>query len=356
MDEVNEQRSVVMACRQAGPGGVASSRQLRVYCDSWRHRRARSRAERIRAWVKGPAPLFGFLLLALACSSASGGGSGVGGSGATGGVSFGGSGGGGGVIVTGGAGGGTQTGCSAESQFVYVIDSAATLYKFDPPSLLFTPVGTINCGAGFLDTPFSMAVDRNANAWVVYTDGSLYKVDTQTAACSPTGFTPGQSGFVTFGMGFSTDGAGSTKDTLFVSQADALGTSKGLAIIDTQSLVLTPIGAYDQTNARAELTGTGDGKLFGAFEGSPYVVSQIDKNNAKILSQAPQSPVQYPPGASNFAFAFWGGSFWLFVGPGTSTDVFHYDPSAPSTTKVSSVPQVIVGAGVSTCAPLKPPE
>ncbi|MBK7580193.1 MAG: hypothetical protein IPI67_08325 [Myxococcales bacterium] len=311
------------------------------------------------------ASLLAWVLLSVGCSGASGGGGGpgIGGSGATGGVNLGGSGGavggaggGGGVVVTGGNGGGTQTGCSAESQFVYVIDSAETLFKFDPPSLAFTPVGTVNCGAGFLDTPFSMAVDRNANAWVVYTDGSLYKVDTKTAACTPTGFTPGQSGFVTFGMGFSTEGAGSTKDTLFVSQADALGTSTGLAIIDTQSLVLTPIGAYDQTNSRAELTGTGDGKLFGAFEGSPYVVSQIDKSNAKILSQAPQSPIQYPPGASNFAFAFWGGSFWLFVGPGTSTDVFHYDPSLGTTTKVTSVPQVIVGAGVSTCAPIKPPK
>ncbi|MBK8995391.1 MAG: hypothetical protein IPM35_06475 [Myxococcales bacterium] len=304
------------------------------------------------------------VLAAVGCSSASGSGGGMGGTGtgATGGISFGGAGGSGagggsgGVLITGGNGGGTNTGCSAESQYVYVLDSAAKLYKFDPPALTFTPIGTLNCPAGVLDTPFSMAVDRNANAWVVYTNGNLFKVDTKTAGCTPTSFTPGQAGFVTFGMGFSTEGAGSTKDTLFVSQSDFAGGTTGLASIDTQSLVLTPIGMYDLLNARAELTGTGDGKLFGAFEGAPYKVAQIDKSNAKIISAAPQAPVQSSPGGSNFAFAFWGGSFWLFVGPGTSTDVFQYDPKAGSTVKQKSESFAIVGAGVSTCAPIEPPK
>ncbi len=309
------------------------------------------------------------VLSIVGCSSATGGGGGdldggsgsggmnLGGSGSGG--ALGGSGGAGGLVVTGGSGGGgggTSPGCSVESQYVYVLDADAKLYKFDPPALTFTPIGVLNCPSSFLDTPFSMAVDRSANAWVVYTNGSLFKVDTKTAACSPTSFAPAQAGFVTFGMGFSTEGAGSTKDTLFVSQSEMLGGTKGLATIDTQSLVLTPIGMYDQINARAELTGTGDGKLFGAFEGSPYVVAQIDKSQAKILSQAPQNQVQYPPGGSNFAFAFWGGSFWLFVGPGTSTDVFKYDPQVGSTVKLKTESFAIVGAGVSTCAPIEPPK
>jgi hypothetical protein len=303
------------------------------------------------------------LFAALGCSSASGGGGGGGGgfgTGATGGMAFGGGSGGGsgGVVLTGGTGGtgGGNVGCSAESQYVYVLDSDAMLHKFDPPTLAFSPVGKLNCPAGFLDTPFSMAVDRNANAWVVYTNGTLFKVDTKSAACTPTSFVPGQAGFVTFGMGFSTEGAGSTKDTLFVSQSDFLGGTTGLATIDTTSLVLTPVGMYDQMTARAELTGTGDGRLFGAFEGAPYVVAEIDKSSAKILSQAPQSQIQAAPGGSNFAFAFWGGSFWLFVGPGTSTDVFQYDPKAGSTVKHKTESFAIVGAGVSTCAPIEPPK
>jgi hypothetical protein len=304
-------------------------------------------------------PLF---LVLFGCSSANSSG-GSGGNGASGGLAFGGTGGtgaigtggSGGIEVDGGTGGSTAPGCSQAAQYVYVIDAVGMLYKFDPPSLAFTQIGLINCPNTF-GTPFSMAVDRNANAWVVFTDGNLYQVDTKTAGCTPTAFAIDQHGFTTFGMGFSTAGPGSAVDTLFVSQSDYNGTTTGLATIDTQTLTLTPVGMYDALNARAELTGTGAGKLYGAFEGSPYIVAEIEKSDAKILSQAPQNQIQYSPGGSNFAFAFWGGTFWLFVGPGTSTDVFNYDPAANNTVMKTSVDFEIVGAGVSTCAPITPPK
>ena len=81
----------------------------------------------------------------------------------------------------------------------------------------------------------------------------------------------------------------------------------------------------------------------------------IDKSTAKILSQAPQASIMYEPASSNFAFAFWGGDFYIFVGPGTRTDVFRYQPSNGTTVLATTVTQVIVGAGVSTCAPVAPP-
>jgi hypothetical protein len=256
---------------------------------------------------------------------------------------------------TGSGTGGAPPMCAQETQYVYVITSDNQLFRFDPPSLAFAPIGVINCPNANFGSPFSMAVSRDAVAYVVFTDGYLYKVDTKTAACTKTNFAPGQHGFSTFGMGFSTNMPGGTDETLYVSESSFGGTTMGLAKIDLQSMILTPIGMYDKANARAEMTGTGDARLFGAFEGMPYVVSEIDKSNAKILSQAPQDPISYPPGGSNFAFAFWGGDFWLFAGPGSYTDVFQYKPSDGSTTKRITVQLVIVGAGVSTCAPIVPP-
>lgn len=250
--------------------------------------------------------------------------------------------------------GGGASACAKETQFIYTLAADNILYKFDPPTLAFTVIGTLNCPNSFA-SPFSMAVDRNAQAWVVFTDGTLARVDTKTAKCTPTSFAPGQSGFTTFGMGFSSNSPGSADETLFVSESSFGGSTLGLAKIDVQTLQLTPIGMYDKVNARAEMTGTGDARLFAAFEGSPYDVAQIQKTDAKVLMQAPQSAINYPPGGSNFAFAFWGGDFWLFVGPGTSTDVFQYKPLTGVTTKVSSTSAEIVGAGVSTCAPTKPP-
>ncbi|MFT3765805.1 MAG: hypothetical protein QM820_09840 [Minicystis sp.] len=253
-----------------------------------------------------------------------------------------------------GAGGGTP-GCAAETQFVYTLTADNELYRFNPPTLEFTLVGVLDCPTAFA-SPYSMAVDRDGHAWSVFTDGSLFTIDTKNAHCTATSFAPGQHGFLTFGMGFSANAPGSSAETLFVTDsALGSGSTQGLAKIDTQTMVLTPIAAYDKIAARAEMTGTGDARLFGAFEGSPYVVAEIDKPTAHILSQAPQTAINYAPGSSNFAFAFWGGDFWLFVGPGFSTDVFRYRPSDGTTVLMTTVPQVIVGAGVSTCAPIKPP-
>ncbi len=256
-----------------------------------------------------------------------------------------------------GAGSGSGgPGCAVEATYVYTLDATKNLYKFDPPTLAFTLIGTLNCmPKSPFDTPYSMSVSRDATAWVVYTSGELFQVDTKTANCKSTAYVPGQSGFTTFGMGFSTNAPGSVDETLYVSDAQGFGGTKGLAKIDLTTLTLTPIGMYDKLNARAEMTGTGDARLFGAFEGTPYNVAEISKTDAKILSQAPQTAINYAPGSSNFAFAFWGGDFYLFVGPGTSTDVFHYVPATKVTTKVKTVNFEIVGAGVSTCAPTKPP-
>jgi hypothetical protein len=321
---------------------------------------------------------FSLALVALVAAVAAGG---CGAASTTGGQPSTGSGGSGGATIAGGAGGtgdtggdvtgaggeiffdagqgstgqgGGAPGCALETQFVYTLASDNTLYKFDPPTLTFTPIGKLDC-PNALANPFSMAVDRNAQAWVVFSDGSLARVDTKNAHCTPTTFAPGQSGFTTFGMGFSSNAPGSAEETLFVSESSFGGTTIGLGRIDIPTLKLIPIGKYDKVNARAEMTGTGDARLFAAFEGTPYNVAEIQKSDAKVLSQAPQTAVSYPPGSSNFAFAFWGGDFWLFVGPGTKTDVFQYKPMTGVTTKVQSITAAIVGAGVSTCAPTKPP-
>jgi hypothetical protein len=287
-----------------------------------------------------------------------GGGNGGSGSGGSGGNGSSGSSGGFGAFGDGGGGEGSivAPGCSAAAEFVYVIDVNGAMYQFNPPTLAFTQVGQVTCASSQF---FSMAVDRNAVAWVLAQDGSIVRYDINAKTCTPTTYAMNQNGFQTFGMGFSSDAAGSVNETLFVSDSELVTpTMGGLARIDTSALTLTPVGHYDQgfNGRRAEMTGTGDGRLFGAFEGTPYVVAEIDKTTAQIMSQAPQTPINYPPDSSNFAFAFWGGDFWLFVGPGATTDVFQYQPSNGMTTKRETESFEIVGAGVSTCAPTTPPQ
>jgi hypothetical protein len=264
----------------------------------------------------------------------------------------------GGPAGTGGAAGAGGAACLKETEYVYTVTSTEDFYKFDPSSLTFSLIGKLDC-PGATASPFSMSVDRKGTAWVVFTDGEMYWVDVTTAACSATAYQPGQHGFTTFGMGFSLDAPNGADETLYVSESPYLSgavNSKGLGKIDTSTLTLTPIATYDLLpNRRAEMTGTGDARVFGAFEGTPYVVAEISKSDARILSQAPQTGVTYAPNSSNFAFAFWGGDFWIFVGPGSYTDVFQYKPKDQTTTKVSHESFAVVGAGVSTCAPLVAP-
>jgi hypothetical protein len=211
-------------------------------------------------------------------------------------------------------------------------------------------IGTISCpGAGF-ETPFSMAVDRKGIAWVLFSDGRIFHVDVKTATCSPTAYVPNQLGYSTFGMGFVSNAIGSNDETLYV--ADYLG--KGLAKINTSTLTLSVVGPWDKLTGAAELTGTGDARLYGFFNDLPIIVAEIDKSSGKILSQAPQPSVTV---GSGWAFAFWGGDFWLFTSPFGDSQIDRYRPADGTTVTVKTgLGTNIVGAGVSTCAPFEPPK
>src|SRR5262245_57082217 len=82
-----------------------------------------------------------------------------------------GTGGGGGGADSGGGGGsgsGNQDGCSDAAKLVYVVDSNNKLSSFDPSNKTFKDLGTLNCPAANGAQPFSMGVDRNATAYVLY--------------------------------------------------------------------------------------------------------------------------------------------------------------------------------------------
>lgn len=258
-------------------------------------------------------------------------------------------------VGSGSSSGGPSDDCSDAAKLIYVVGTTYELYSYHPPSKQFKNIGFINCNSGFY-TPFSMAVDRSGRAWVLHNDGNIYYVDTTTAACTPSGFQPNQAGFSTFGMGFVSDAPGSQNETLFVGNYEGLNLGK----IDKTTLVLTPVGNYNGgPNGAAEITGTGDARLFGFFNnGNTTNVAQIDKTNAAILSNAVPGGVTI---GSGWAFAFWGGSFYLFTAPNGDSRVtkFTPDPNNPNmgttSVEVPAVGFVIVGAGVSTCAPVEPP-
>jgi hypothetical protein len=280
-------------------------------------------------------------------TSSGAGASGAGGGGQGGGIGLGGG-------ITTGTGGSNN--CSAAAELVYVWGTDNNIYSFDPPNKVFTKIATPDCPA--TGTPNSMAIDRNLIAWLNYLDGHLYTFDLnkksgcQLAVTLPTGFTQ-------VGMGFSADMVGGTAETLYV---DGIG-GTGLAKIVNNNLV--PIGTFanDQylMGQSCELTGTGDAKLYGYFTTSPNVrVAEIDKATANILTD--HELMGFPP-PSDWAFSFWGGDFYLYAVPvpvnnSANSSVVHYNPKTQAL-DLSYVPDVgftIIGAGVSTCAPIGPPK
>lgn len=248
----------------------------------------------------------------------------------------------------------------AGATLVYVITETNDLFSFYPPTLAFTRIGPLSCPAQPGTTPFSMAVDRQGIGRSVFSDGTLYLVDMRTAACKGTTFQPDQLGFQTFCMGYAANGgdAGDAGETLYVAECNVMTIpppdSMGLATLDTTSLTLSFVGPFSPPIRGPELTGTGDGRLFGFYTnptGSGSHIVQIDRSTGAILQDY---ALQIGTPNDGYAFAFWGGVFWVFTfsGPTLPTIVTRFDPVTLSETMVAGMAEGVVGAGVSTCAPM----
>lgn len=315
---------------------------------------------------------FALAFLAAACTAPAPsrhGGTGGGGGGDAGGTGGVGGGGGGGGAADGG-GGGTSDGCSDAARLVYVIDDDGTFSSFKPDQTdvtksVFTDLGTLSCpvGGGALSDykPFSMSVDRDGTAWVELVDqntagfpgpNELFKVSTKDASCTATTFKGGQSGFEQFGMGFVSNAAMSAQETLFLAGATTVttGGQSQLGTIDLGTFAITPVGML---NGNPELTGTGLGDLWGFFPDAKNArIAKLDKTNA-----SESGTIALPSAAGSardWAFAFYGGDFWVFLANGTNaTVVYHVTPNGPKD-QLDTKTRHIVGAGVSTCAPTVP--
>jgi hypothetical protein len=255
-------------------------------------------------------------------------------------------------------------------QYVYLITEENELYHFYPPDLTsgtaLVDIGPISCPAAMGDTPFSMGVDRKGTAYSVFNSGNLFKFSTgDPSNCQATPYVPTTIGNgVTFGMGFASD-LNDPGETLYVASDDFTDggplTPEFLGSIDVKSYTLKTIGQFPKVIGNAELTGTGNGRLFGfgvndVPGNTTFRLLEFDTASAGLISDI---PLQMPTGTQyiyGWAFAFWGGDFYFFTSPqqGTS-NISRYTPQPGDTTATAElllqVPNTIVGAGVSTCAP-----
>jgi hypothetical protein len=248
--------------------------------------------------------------------------------------------------------------CPDRAKMVYIVSTDDELLQFDPGVLVPKPVGKLSC-PGAKGSPFSMGVDRWATAWVLYSDGQLFQVSTLDGGCKTTAFQPDQQNFDVFGMAFSADAPGALTEQLYVVGGGAAGFNGGpnkLATIDLTAFLVKPIAKLNPVATGADLSGNGNGELWGFFASTkPPSVRQIDKGTATTVSSLPLNGPDFA-GISSWAFASWGGDFFLFSRNGMqpSTVVHRLDPSGNVAKVVPALGYTIVGAGVSSCAPTKP--
>ena len=280
---------------------------------------------------------------------------------------------------------GATTDCSEAAQLVYLLSLENDLYTFAPETLEITEVGALDCPTD--SEPYDMAVGRDGAAWVVMIDGSLFELDTATAHCKPSTYAYDDSGFGFGGLAFVRDLDGT--ETLYTSTRErangqgacSCGTAtdddgtvtcfpigKGLATVDLMPLQIAPIADYTAGLVQQNLsfTGTGDGRLFGYFNGYPVQcgasgapsvpgIVHIDRDTGATPDFIPVEEVLVGQ-SSTWAFSFWGGDFWLYSSNGGNSRVtrHRYSGDGSFTVVVPDTGMRIVGASVSTCAPLEP--
>jgi hypothetical protein len=276
-------------------------------------------------------------------------------------------------------GGDPNANCAEDTQVIYVVDKDGELLSFDPrhDANTFHLIGTLDCpspGNTYSDIdpfmgpaqPFSMTVDRQGHALVLYSSGELFRVDTADASCHSTGYVKGSAGFELFGMGFVSEIPGSDAETLYLAGGDAsvyaIGASGSfhLGKLNTTTFAASDLGPGVAANGHKvpDLSGTGNGDLWGYFPGANLfdkgVVAQLDKATGARLH------TYDVPGdgatVDAWAFAHHGGRYYLFINS-SANQVLRLDPAGNNgmgqvDVVVPDSPYEVVGAGVSTCAPV----
>lgn len=245
--------------------------------------------------------------------------------------------------------------CGANDvELIYVVDGDnRTLLSFDPkrlPADPFKQIGRLSCDSS--EGPNSMAVDRTGIAWVGYNSGLLYQASLLDAHCFSRAAAPVGAPTKKFGMGFVTDGPKAATEKLYVVEYGG----KDVATIDTSVFPTRWISQGQLAAVREyppELTGTSEGRLYGYFptETNRGYVQELDRRGNAIGRRWNLPANTGHVGA--WAFAFWGDVFYVFVTFDGVNEVHAiHRRTGKQELAVKGSAHRIVGAGVSTCAPL----
>jgi hypothetical protein len=272
--------------------------------------------------------------------------------------------------------GGDSSACPCQDVLdgIYVLnsDSPPSVWFFDPPANTFSPVGVLGCNAPPGWTANSMAIDRAGYAWVNYYDqpsqsGKLFRAPlTDLTNCVEQPYVNPAGSWWLLGMGYAAISETNHCDDLFVYKSDRYseypnfgpgGAELGKYVEATSQIDVLGPTQYPV----AELTGTGDGRLFAfaATGASSAVLLHLDKDTGSTIEETDLPGLDI---TNAFAFAFWGGDVYFFTETAPLSGVsqvtrLDYDGNEGGglSTYNADTGIHIPGAGVSTCASFIPP-
>ena len=138
---------------------------------------------------------------------------------------------------------------------------------------------------------------------------------------------------------------------------DIGGTKIAAGVVTSDGTVLASV-----RRDTPDLSGSADGRLWAFYPTfvpptymPVYHVSALDRATGAHVGPTMDPSITFDPSkpTNSWAFSFWGGDFWLFVGP----QLFRYEPSTSATTRViGDLGFMVWGAGASTCAPTSIPK
>lgn len=211
---------------------------------------------------------------------------------------------------------GAVCGCLAgpHGSNIYVLSDEAELYAYDPVADAFSYVlGPVCATTG---RPYSMAVDPRGRAWILYADTRRIQLFDLLAPgpCTDSGFLPTHPDFPLFGMGFVSPDADADCASLFVHSYSGSGPfAEGPGLGRLGVALGSPLAVRELARTDfdgAEVSGTGDGRVFSFGGISPAKLTEYERTTGAVLETLPLTGL---PRTNASAFAFFAGDFYFFT-------------------------------------------
>lgn len=254
-------------------------------------------------------------------------------------------------------------GCAADvADSMILLDVDASLYRLTPDTLALEPLGTLVCRGA--SSAMALTIDREGLLWAMMVDDQgyrgIYTIDVETLACEATAFVdPIAEDIGVNTLAFVADEPGGETESLYVG-ANVGGSFDfdnplSLGRVDLATMDMEIVGTADLVPTGyyqiADLTGTGDSRLFGFFAGDTAAVAELDESTSALVGY---DLLEIGVG-SPWAFAQWAGRLWLFSPGSPGSQIRAYDPVTQAIEPLSDGIGIgVVGAAVSTCAPFAP--